>query len=205
MKPKTSAQYRQSVAARTGHNFSGWRSSLPVLAILAMILLLAFSSLRHARGTSTLWLVTLFLNMFTLSGDRKPLPNAITVTSLEDRADFRFGRPFDELARSEQVELILEYQVGAFPLETAPFGRPLVPTDPRYPKRMKQRRILLRANLLFAVAAHAAYLHWPGLPLLRAIGSSRSLIFWLIPFLCSMPLAVLLWRGPQRSADSLPA
>ena len=177
MKPKTSTQYRQSVAARTGHGIKGLRAALPILIILAALIVFTLESLRPSREINTQSLATISMTMFSLALGRKPPPEAIRVTSLEDRADFRFGRPFDELARSAQQELLLEYQIGAFPLDTAPFGRPLIPTDPWYPERLKRWRFVCIASGAFPLAVHALYLHWPGLRLLRVLGSSHSPVF----------------------------
>lgn len=140
------------------------------------------------------------LNLLLL--DRRSRRDRIAVSSLEDRADFKYGRAFDELSWAEQQELLREYRVGTCYFTGVPFGRRVVDFDPAYARKHKLATLLLLLGTALFTACHAAYSFADRMEWLRLLGSSRSLGFWLLVFSSFWPILIVLWRGPQRTTQS---
>ena len=202
-KPKTSFLYRQTLSTRLGKPAPpAWQSRLRGTLLLAFVSAFAYQQTHVSHEIRSGALCVLLSSIACLLLEHRSRPGSVAVTSLEDRADFRFGRSFDELSPDEQGQLLREYQVGTFHLRAAPFGRTVVEPDEREERSRKQAIFALFLGVLTAAALHWTYMRRPAVPLLQVLGSSRSRTFWALVFASVLPWSVVLLRGPRYVAGT---
>ena len=173
---KTSVLYRQTLAARIGRPAPAARQSrLRGILLLAFVSALAYQQTHvsgEMQGEVASILMLSIINLFVEW--RRSKPGSVAVTSLEDRADFTFGRSFDDLSPEEQKQLLEKYQVSTFYMHSRPFGRMIVEADPREQRSRRYASLALCLGTLPAAGFYWAYMVFPTVPLLQVLGSSRS-------------------------------
>ena len=197
-KPKTSFLYRQSLAFRLGRPApNAWGSRIGPSLLILFISVVAYTQIRASHEIRGEAIAIVLMSCVNLLLNRRAKPNGVAVTSLEDRADFKFGRSFDELSPEERTQLLLKYQVGTFYLQAAPFGRTVVKPDPQDARSRRYALLVLCLGTLLVTGLHLTYLSWPRVAALQVLGSSRSVVFWTLVFATILPWCVMLLRGPR--------
>lgn len=197
---RTSLEYRKAVAALYGGSPRTGDRALALLWALLVGLLAAVSIYKSAH--SGFWILILLMFQAASIGPNlpDPAPQDIPLKTLEDRADFRFGKAFDELTPAQQELLLGQGQQNRTlfaPLEPGLKYPNLLPDLAYLGKLQRARRIAL-FGLLALVSAHFAVLLLPRLPFVANCLDQARPAFWCIFGALLLPLLFLVWRGPRR-------
>lgn len=148
------------------------------------------------------WFPLLLLFQASFMGPELPNlpPQDVPLNTLEDRADFQFGKSFDELSPEQQEFLLGEQrQSSTLFLPLAPgLKHPNLVPDLKYLAKLRRARRVALFGFLALVAAHFAVPLLPRLSILAACINQARPCFWCIFEGLLLPMLFLVWRGPWR-------